>query len=136
MAQDLANIHQQCFEKGWSENEFKHYITSPHHDILMVAMGEYLCGAIIFSEIEDTIEILTLFISPEFQRSGLGTALLKHLIEDKKNVAAKIWLEVSSINGHAVSLYTKAGFAIETVRKNYYKTESGAEDALNMTFTY
>lgn len=75
--------------------------------------------------------ILNLTVSPEMQRQGIGSKLLKHFIQLARRHAADIvMLEVRPSNRKAISLYEKLGFNEIGVRPNYYPAENGREDAL------
>ncbi|MCZ6831549.1 MAG: hypothetical protein O7F73_18545, partial [Gammaproteobacteria bacterium] len=47
--------------------------------------------------------------------------------------AVRCLLEVRCSNGGAIALYRKHGFTEDGVRKNYYPTDGGREDALLMS---
>jgi ribosomal-protein-alanine N-acetyltransferase len=77
--------------------------------------------------------ILNLSVAQDWQRKGLGRALLHHFIGiAKKRAAAMMLLEVRPSNIAARSLYTLQGFGVINVRRNYYPGPHGREDALIM----
>ena len=65
---------------------------------------------------------LGLTIHDDFQKMGIGTALLKHRISvARAKKLKKIHLNVSTENNHALYLYKKVGFVIEgTLHKASY----------------
>lgn len=77
---------------------------------------------------------LTMGILPTFQRQGLGGALLEYAIEwAKKHKLLRLELTVFAHNKAAIALYTKYGFVIEGVRKNFLRLDDGSfEDDLLM----
>jgi len=87
------------------------------YGIMMLAPGE--------------AHILNVCIEPDYQRKGLGRHLLHHLIEksDKTDIDM-VMLEVRRSNVQAKQLYLSEGFHELGVRKAYYPTEDGREDAI------
>lgn len=75
--------------------------------------------------------LLNICINPSRQGQGYGRMLLTHLLENAKSKnAEKFVLEVRASNYKAIALYECAGFIKIAVRKDYYPTENGREDAL------
>lgn len=69
----------------------------------------------------DIIDLLNIIVKPEFQNQGIGSILLKYIIDNKQD--KKIMLEVRSKNINAIKLYQKYDFKIINIRKNYYKDD-------------
>lgn len=69
----------------------------------------------------DIIDLLNIIVKPEYQNQGIGSVLLKYIIDNKQD--KKIMLEVRSKNINAIKLYQKYDFKIINIRKNYYKDE-------------
>lgn len=55
-----------------------------------------------------SLKIDKIYIRPELQRSGIGSRILSHLLQEYKN--KRIWLRVNRGNKNAVKLYKKHGF--------------------------
>ena len=72
-------------------------------------------------------------VDPAFQRRGLGRELLEHLIRElETRDVFTLWLEVRASNVAAIALYESLGFNEATIRRNYYPTVDGREDAIIM----
>ncbi len=76
-------------------------------------------------------EIYNIGVAPEFQRAGVGAALLGEFlrrcrIESVKNV----WLEARAANSNAIRFYRNAGFKDFDVRSKFYRDPP--DDALVM----
>lgn len=69
----------------------------------------------------DIIDLLNIIVKPEYQNQGIGSVLLKYIIDNKQD--KKIMLEVRSQNINAIKLYQKYDFKIINIRKNYYKDD-------------
>ena len=69
----------------------------------------------------DIIDLLNIIVKSEYQNQGIGSVLLKYIIDNKED--KKIMLEVRSKNINAIKLYQKYDFKIINIRKNYYKDD-------------
>ena len=69
----------------------------------------------------DIIDLLNIIVKPEYQNQGIGSVLLKYIIDNKQD--KKIMLEVRSKNINAIKLYQNYDFKIINIRKNYYKDD-------------
>ena len=69
----------------------------------------------------DIIDLLNIIVKPEYQNQGIGSILLKYIIDNKQD--KKLMLEVRSKNINAIKLYQKYDFKIINIRKNYYKDD-------------
>ncbi len=57
---------------------------------------------------------LSITVHDEFQNIGIGTALVKHLLNiARMKKLGKVWLQVTTDNNIAIHIYKKAGFKIE-----------------------
>ena len=59
----------------------------------------------------DGLKINQLYILPEHQDGGIGTACMKAVLEDPKNRKVPIRLQVLKVNPRAIKFYTKLGFS-------------------------
>ncbi len=67
-----------------------------------------MCNAL-FKPIDNSINIQRLHIEPSYQRQGVGSTLIKKIIETFPKVC-KVNLEVEKQNHQALSFYQKHGF--------------------------
>ena len=75
-------------------------------------------------------EVHTIGVDPHCHRGGIGTLLLRALLDEAGKRGGPVFLEVRTDNTPAIGLYEKHGFHIIGLRKNYYQP-SGA-DAFTM----
>ncbi len=101
----------------------------------LVAMVDGVCcGFLIYSEVLDEVNLLKLAVLPDYQRHGIGLALLDGLCKRVlQRGARRILLEVSVANAPALGLYRQFGFAADGRRTAYYSGRNGPEDALLMS---
>lgn len=87
-------------------------------------------GFIVLSQVLDEGSIDNLAVLPSGQRRGTGRALVAAGIAQLRDAGVvRCVLEVRASNGPARKLYDSFGFTADGLRKNYYRTKSGREDA-------
>ena len=75
--------------------------------------------------------LLNICIAPCYQGRGYGSRLIDLLLDVARGRNARMaFLEVRVSNQAAFHVYTKMGFNELGVRKNYYPTHTGREDAM------
>ena len=75
--------------------------------------------------------ILNICIDPDYQGKSLGRLLLRHLVEKSRQTDIDmVLLEVRRSNTQAQQLYVSENFHELGVRKDYYPTDDGREDAI------
>ena len=91
-------------------------------------------GFVVFAQVLDEASIYSIGVHFAHQRKGLGCLLLESaLLKLKNDGATRCFLEVRQSNAAARRLYECNGFELDGIRKGYYPTESGREDALLMS---
>lgn len=126
----VLEIERRAYKYHWTEGIFR--------DCLRVGYGCWvmeLNGAIIgygvLSLVVGEAHLLNICIAPEWQGKGYGSQLLEHFMElARERSASQMLLEVRPSNTPALSLYRKRGFNEVGLRKAYYPSEKGREDAL------
>lgn len=91
-----------------------------------------LLGFILFQQVDDEVDILSLAVPPSNRGRGYGALLLRRLFESKK----KLFLEVAANNKSALRLYEKEGFIKTGLRPLYYKQGNLWVDAVTMTWSF
>ena len=75
--------------------------------------------------------LLNICVHPDYQRRGLGSALVSFLLDRARRMGARVaLLEVRVSNAAGYRLYVKLGFDEIGVRKHYYPARHGREDAI------
>ena len=123
----ITEIHQKSFADGWSLAEFKKFLSQDN--VRAYVAGEV--GFLLIRIAADEAEIITIATLPEFRRQSIAKELLltasKELV--RQNITT-LYLEVNENNQPAIALYDSLGFEQTAIRKNYYKTLGGRENAL------
>lgn len=81
-----------------------------------------VAGFAAFHRIIDEAELFNMAVDPDFRRQGAARSLLVEARERLLAAGAKrVYLEVRQSNKPAQALYYSLGFAIHSLRKDYYR---------------
>ncbi|MEH6588904.1 MAG: ribosomal protein S18-alanine N-acetyltransferase [Halioglobus sp.] len=101
---------------------------------LVVEENTKTLGFVVYQIVVDEGSIHTIAVHPGFRRLGLASCLLEAAMKAFAQASvARVFLEVRITNEAARGLYRRAGFEDDGIRKNYYRSELGREDALLMS---
>jgi len=131
--QDLIQvvaIEREVYEFPWSEGIFRDCLRVGYCAIV-VASDELVRGYAVMSAAADEAHLLNICIHPDWHGCGVGRALLGWLVGQASQLgASRLILEVRPSNIVALQLYESVGFRQIGVRKAYYRSHQGREDAL------
>ena len=130
-ASDLARLHSEAFETGWSEDEFQAHIRNPFDDVVGIIEDGHILGFVVVRTQADQSEILTIVVDPQHRGDGKAKSLLNAAETAVRARGADImFLEVAADNVAAQALYHGAGYRRCGTRKGYYRRQMGRVDAL------
>jgi len=133
-AAELSRLHIASFDDGWSKDDF---VTWLGRGQAMAVLAEDEREAVAFGlalEAGADAELLTIATDPAQRRAGWGRRIFRALDAEAGKRGLERWvLEVASKNLPAIGLYKSAGFVEIGVRKAYYRTQDGRDDALVMS---
>jgi [ribosomal protein S18]-alanine N-acetyltransferase len=125
----LAAIHMACFvtPRPWTAAEFADLLRNPKVFLCRESDG-FVLGRVVLDE----AELLTLAVSPQMRRQGVGQRLVAAFLQKAGTAGARqAFLEVSVENDAATRLYLAAGFSEHGRRNGYFRTPEGRQvDAL------
>ena len=133
---DLEEAYKIELEVNPSPWKYETFLSSFEigHKGLICKNDNRMIGFIIFSPISPEAHILSISVRNEMQSKGIGTMLLKSMLDQCKVMNyKKIFLEVRVSNEKAINFYEKFGFSKDAIRNNYYTDNS--EDALLMSLS-
>lgn len=125
----MAKIYATAFPefRPWTTDEFGTLLSKE-------AMQSFAtdAGFALFQITGQQGEIVTIAVTPDAQRKGNGTQLLKQMIKAaKEHNLSEIILEVSTTNQEAIHFYEAFAFEQIAIRKAYYRLRTGDKaDAL------
>lgn len=118
---DLFRLNTPTFFSPNEEEDLIYYLDNEIEKYFVILLDEKLvgCGGINFKE-DGEIGLLSWdFLHPEFQRMGVGTALLNHRIDILKSIPAVKKIRVRT-SQHAYTFYEKGGFEVVEKLKDYW----------------
>lgn len=128
--QALADLHATSFASGlerpWRAEDFKESLKMSGMCCLVVKEGGTLAAFLLFRQILEEAEIISIGVDPGCQRRGYASRLLQFAIEGmrERNIE-KIILEVRDDNYAAMYLYKGFGFEEVGQRLAYYRLSNG-----------
>lgn len=131
----LADLHGQCFHKGWGHLEFDSFFDRAGVFAAIAYQEDKLpVGFVLCWLIEDQCDLLSMGVLPEYRRDGVGLLLLDYALAEAAHMGGgSMMLEVNINNTAAQTLYEAHGFEKFSVRKGYYSNSDGTKaDALCM----
>ena len=126
----IYDLETKSYNFPWTRNILKDCIIN-RYDSFAAMYSNNIVGYVIskISSIES--HILNLTVDEKYRNNGIGSELLDMVINKCQIVQSKILLlETRLTNDSAIFLYEKYGFKKIGLRKNYYKTSLGKEDAI------
>ena len=127
---EIVAIEAATFSNPWTRPMYLRELQNPDVSFLYVLrLDNRVAGFCSFWLVLDEIHINNLAVRREYQGQGLGTALLKEVLQaGASRGAERATLEVRRSNAPARRLYERLGFEVAATRPNYYV--SPPEDAL------
>ncbi|RAK57229.1 ribosomal protein S18-alanine N-acetyltransferase [Phenylobacterium deserti] len=132
-AATFAAVHARAFPSPWGASEFEELLASPGVFGLLHGEAEAI-GLVLCRIAAGEMEVLTLGVSGEARRSGVGRQLMLAALASARQLGAQeAFLEVAVDNDAAVALYESLGFSRAGLRRAYYdRGTAGRVDALVM----
>jgi ribosomal-protein-alanine N-acetyltransferase len=131
----LARLHRACFDEPWSKSDLAHLLALPGGLGLIARsrgfrrlgfdtrrpVGFGLCRVT-----RDESELLSIGVTPDLRRTGLGTDLVRQAMQRCRAAGARcMFLEVAIDNPGAQALYDREGFREIGRREGYYRRAGG-----------
>lgn len=135
-APQMASIAAKAHSHPMSESTIRSCF-GDLYTCLGVLDQEQLFGFAILHQIFEEATLMDICVYPSCQGRGFGKGLLKAVIAEAQNKGAEVLLlEVRQSGLAARALYEALGFETTGVRKGYYKTDTGSEDAILMQLSF
>lgn len=129
----IIKLEQQANAFPWNAAAFASCFSPNYFLFKLQDARATILGYYVGYQVIDQAELFNLCVAPSQQGSGYGAQLLQHfLLQAKQRGATNCLLEVRSTNDRAIALYTKWGFSHYGLRRGYYQSNAGTEDAVLM----
>ena len=126
----VLEVEQSAYEFPWTRSIFRDCLRVGYYCFVYEGAAG-LAGHGIVSVGAEECHLLNICVHPEYQRRGLGRALINFLLLLARRKHAQVaLLEVRVSNIAAYKLYMQLGFDEIGIRKDYYPARHGREDAI------
>ncbi|MBM3211519.1 ribosomal-protein-alanine N-acetyltransferase [Candidatus Poribacteria bacterium] len=129
---EVMAIEMESFNLPWSRGLFEREMANKENSYFLVARNRNeVVGYVGFWMIGDEAHIVNIAVRSDYQRRHVGSVLLASALNLAERLGAeKATLEVRVSNLPAQKLYTKFGFEMVAIRRNFYSDNN--EDAYVM----
>ena len=126
----VTAIEERIYPHPWTRGNFADSLDAGYPCWIAERRGA-IAGYGVLAIAAREAHLLNLSVAAEWQRHGLGSALLRFMVRLAADHAAdRIFLEVRPSNIAARALYARTDFREIGIRCGYYPAPDGREDAL------
>jgi ribosomal-protein-alanine N-acetyltransferase len=128
----VIEIEPALYSHPWTRGNFDDSLTAGYSCWVVECNGAVAGYGVLMIGVREA-HLLNLSVAVAWQRRGFGRMLLEHFMRvARASDAAQLFLEVRPSNVAARRLYVEFGFREITVRRGYYPSGRGREDAILM----
>lgn len=126
----VVAIERDIYEFPWTPGNFRDSLRAGY-SCWAYFEDDHLIGYAVLMLSAGEGHLLNLSVAADQQRRGHGARLLGHLVRVAREYGARVvFLEVRPSNQPAQKLYAAHGFHAIGVRRGYYPSRDGREDAI------
>lgn len=125
----LISLEDLAFgERAWPDRAIADSLDAPFVHVIFSGIANRVpLGFLVWRQIVDEAEILSIGVTPLAQGKGLGRAMLTYSQKSAaKKALGRMILEVDSQNAAALALYEGAGYHPIARRERYYRNGADA----------
>lgn len=110
---------------GWDECHQRelHNTRFAKHDFYIIRFHGIDVGFFATSSTSEALKLHQLFILPEYQGRGIGSACMTRIVKDANLAQKPVMLQVLKINTRAIAFYQSLGFAIADEDSSHVQME-------------
>ncbi|MDT4896184.1 MAG: hypothetical protein QOH25_1261 [Acidobacteriota bacterium] len=121
---------------GWDEVKekeiFTRYFDFSTYQISVIVLDGSDIGYLKIDRMDREIFLANLHVHPDYQNQGIGSSILKSLLEEAEQQGVSVSLKVLKADYAARRLYERFGFGIEEEAEDYYLMRA-LPDSFNQT---
>ncbi|MBR2408507.1 MAG: ribosomal protein S18-alanine N-acetyltransferase [Lachnospiraceae bacterium] len=119
---DVAALEKENFSRPWSYDAFLNTLSDENYIVIISKDTDALLGYCVLLCTGEEADITNVCTAPVARGKGVATEMLTVLMEEGESRGVEeFFLEVRESNTPARGLYTKLGFEVIGLRKNYYE---------------
>jgi len=112
-------VHKNLISSYTKEYELKNKLDVLQEEVLYAAVeGEQYCGGVLFEVYQEYIHVHLISVKKEYERYGIGTALMKYVEEYAMNLGLES-IDLGTTGFQAKPFYEKLGYEVVFTRENY-----------------
>ena len=114
---------------GWDDDYQleRHNKEFASYDFHIIQFRETDVGFFITSSTSDTLKVNQIFILPEYQGRGIGSACMTRIIDDANLEQKFVVLQVLKVNTRGIAFYQRLGFTIVGESPTHIQMEKSPE---------
>ena len=125
----VAALEESLQAFPWSRGNLADSLAAGH-DMRVLRLGSDLIGFSVVMSVDEA-HLLVIGVDRRYQGHGHGARQLLQVIDTARaGGAVHLFLEVRRSNEQAIGFYRRFGFVQIGVRRGYYQSAAGREDAL------
>ena len=99
---------------GWDDNYQRelHNRRFAAQDLRIIQFRGKDIGFLATSSTPDTLKVNQIYILPEYQGKGIGSACMTRIVDDASSEMKSVALQVLKVNTRGIAFYQRLGFAI------------------------
>lgn len=118
----VADLAAAVFSRPWTRQGFAEALPLENACFLTAVESDVVLGYGAIYTAADEGEILNIAVKPEVRRRGIAKKLMSEMLAaGRRKGVRRFFLEVRVSNVAAIHLYQSFGFAVQGIRKNFYK---------------
>lgn len=119
----ILEIESLCFESPWTEDDLMRCLRQRNVIGQVYDAGEEIDGFVIYALHKSSIEVLSLGVHPDAQRTGIGSALVGQVKRKVTNVTRRHRVDTliceTNLNAHV--FFKSQGFRCVRTRRDCYE---------------
>lgn len=120
---------------GWTQQQIQAALFKPNvRGFVVITNGREFAGGLVLSETPQRLTIDQLFVAPEYQRQGIGRALLQFALNQGAVSGKPLHLGAMRDNRDACAFYSALGGKVTSVGRCYGRAGRGLFPALVFTW--
>jgi [ribosomal protein S18]-alanine N-acetyltransferase len=127
---NVTNLEASVYAFPWSFGNFKDSLIAGYRCFGLFDAKRLVAYTIVMVSLDES-HLLNVAVAGDFQTKGIGRFMMDCAIADARAMHSEmLYLEVRPSNVVALSLYDKMGFKQLGMRRDYYPSLGGRENAL------